>query len=112
MTKYIIRRILGLIPTLLIIISLSFFIIRIAPGGPFSTERNLPKQVLENIMKKYHMDEPLMNQYFRYLGNVLKFDLGPSYRYKDQTVNDLIGKSFPVSNCTIIPRYASGEPKP
>jgi oligopeptide transport system permease protein len=52
---------------------------------------------MANIMHKYHMDEPLMNQYFRYLGNVLKFDLGPSYRYKDQTVNDLIGKSFPVS---------------
>ncbi|GAB1455102.1 oligopeptide ABC transporter permease OppB [Spirochaetota bacterium] len=52
---------------------------------------------MANIMHKYHMDEPLLNQYFRYLGNVLKFDLGPSYRYKDQTVNDLIGNAFPVS---------------
>jgi oligopeptide transport system permease protein len=97
MTKYIIRRILGLIPTLLIIISLSFFIIRIAPGGPFSTERNLPKQVLENIMKKYHMDEPLWKQYGRYMLDVLRGDLGPSYRYKDRDVNYYISKSLPNS---------------
>jgi oligopeptide transport system permease protein len=97
MTKYIIRRILGLIPTLFIIITLSFFIIRVAPGGPFSTEKVLPKQVLENIMKKYHMDEPLWKQYGRYMLDVMRGDLGPSFRYKDRDVNYYIGKSLPNS---------------
>ncbi len=95
--RFIVRRFLSVIPTLFIIVTLSFFLIRLAPGGPFSGEKKLPPEIMANIMRKYHMDEPLMNQYFRYVGNVLKFDLGPSYRYKDQTVNDLIGNSFPVS---------------
>ncbi len=97
MSRFIVRRFLSVIPTLFIIVTLSFFLIRLAPGGPFSGEKKLPPEIMANIMRKYHMDEPLMNQYFRYVGNVLQFDLGPSYRYKDQTVNDLIGNSFPVS---------------
>ena len=98
MTKFIIRRLLSLIPTMFIIITLSFFLIHIAPGGPFSGEKNLPPHVLANIMKKYHMDEPLGAQYLRYLNDVvLHFDLGPSYRYEDQTVNDLISITMPRS---------------
>ncbi|MDX9898150.1 MAG: oligopeptide ABC transporter permease OppB [Spirochaetia bacterium] len=97
MSRFIVRRFLSVIPTLFIIVTFSFFLIRLAPGGPFSSEKKLPPEIMANIMHKYHMDEPLLNQYFRYLGNVLKFDLGPSYRYKDQTVNDLIGNAFPVS---------------
>ncbi len=97
MSKFIVRRLLSVIPTLFIIVTLSFFMIRLAPGGPFSREKKIPQEVLQNILKKYHMDEPLLNQYFRYLGDVLSFDLGPSYRYKDSTVNELIGKAFPVS---------------
>ena len=97
MTKYIIRRFLGLIPTLFIIITLSFFIIRIAPGGPFSEERALPKEVLENIEKSYHLDEPLLIQYGRYVLNILRGDLGPSFRYKDYDVNYYIRISLPNS---------------
>ncbi len=97
MTKYIIRRFLGLIPTLFIIITLSFFIIRVAPGGPFSEERALPKQVLENIEKSYHLDESLMIQYGRYVLNILRGDLGPSFRYKDYDVNYYIRISLPNS---------------
>jgi len=97
MSRFIVRRFLSVIPTLFIIVTLSFFLIRLAPGGPFSGEKKLPPEIMANIMRKYHMDEPLLNQYFRYIGDVLHFDLGPSYRYKDQTVNDLIGNSFPVS---------------
>jgi len=97
MSRFIVRRFLSVIPTLFIIVTLSFFLIRLAPGGPFSGEKKLPPEIMANIMRKYHMDEPLINQYFRYIGDVLHFDLGPSYRYKDQTVNDLIGNSFPVS---------------
>ncbi len=97
MTKYIIRRFLGLIPTLFIIITLSFFIIRVAPGGPFSEERALPKEVLENIEKSYHLDESLIIQYGRYVLNILRGDLGPSFRYKDYDVNYYIRISLPNS---------------
>ncbi len=97
MTRYIIRRFIGLFPTLLIIITISFFIIRIAPGGPFDAEKALPKQIMENIEKKYHLDEPLIKQYARYMISVMRGDLGPSYRYKDQDVNYYIGKSLPNS---------------
>jgi oligopeptide transport system permease protein len=97
MTKYVIRRFLGLLPTLFIIITISFFIIRIAPGGPFSYEKKLPKQILENIQKKYHMDEPLIMQFGRYMLDILRGDLGPSYRYKDHDVNYYILNSLPDS---------------
>lgn len=97
MSRYIIRRFLSLIPTLFLIVTLSFFLIRFAPGGPFSSEKNVPEQVLENLMKKYHMDEPLIQQYLRYLGDLLKGDLGPSYRYRDSTVNELISQTLPNS---------------
>jgi oligopeptide transport system permease protein len=98
MAKFIIRRLLSLIPTMFVIITLSFFLIRVAPGGPFSSEKKLPENILQNILQKYHMDEPLPQQYLRYLGDVvLRFDLGPSFRYKDQTVNELIAETMPRS---------------
>ncbi len=97
MSRFIVRRLLSVVPTLFIIVTLSFFLIRLAPGGPFSSEKKLPPEIMANIMRKYHMDEPLFNQYLRYLNDVIHLDLGPSYRYKDQTVNDLIGAAFPVS---------------
>ena len=97
MTKYIIRRLIGMIPTLFIIITLSFFIVRITPGGPFDGERALPEAVKRNIEAKYHMDEPLIVQYGRYLFDVVRGDLGPSYKYKDYDVNTLIAVSLPNS---------------
>lgn len=97
MSRFIVRRVLSAIPLFFIIVTLSFFLIRLAPGGPFSGEKKLPPEIMANIMRKYHMDEPLHQQYLRYMGNVLKGDLGPSYRYKDQTVNELLDKAFPVS---------------
>lgn len=97
MTKYIINRLLGIIPTLLIIITLSFFIVRIAPGGPFATERNMPEVIKRNIEAKYHLDEPLLKQYGRYMFDVLRGDLGPSFKYKDYDVNYYIFTSLPKS---------------
>ncbi|HPE93675.1 MAG: oligopeptide ABC transporter permease OppB [Sphaerochaeta sp.] len=97
MTKYIVNRLLGMIPTLLIIITLSFFIVRIAPGGPFATERNLPEVVKRNIEAKYHLDEPMIQQYGRYMFDILRGDLGPSYKYKDYDVNYYIANSLPKS---------------
>jgi ABC-type dipeptide/oligopeptide/nickel transport systems, permease components len=97
MFRFVVRRLLSLIPTLFLIITLSFFIIRIAPGGPFSSEKQVPPEVLQNIMKKYHMDEPLPQQYLRYMGDILHGDLGPSFKYKDYSVNELIAQSLPNS---------------
>ncbi|MFZ4616230.1 MAG: ABC transporter permease [Rectinemataceae bacterium] len=97
MAKFIIRRFLSLIPTMFVIITFSFFLIRFAPGGPFSGEKNLPEQVIQNMMKKYHMDEPLFTQYIRYFGDVLRWDFGPSFKYKESSVNELIEQCFPVS---------------
>ena len=97
MIRFIIRRLLSLIPTLFLIITFSFFIMKAAPGGPFSADRNIPPEVLANINKAYHLDEPILKQYVRYLGNILKGGFGPSFRYKDYTVNQLIGNTLPNS---------------
>ncbi|MBT4287075.1 MAG: oligopeptide ABC transporter permease OppB [Deltaproteobacteria bacterium] len=97
MTKFIIRRFLGIFPTLFIIVSISFFLIRAAPGGPFDTEKAIPAEVLVNIEAKFHMDEPLVVQYGRYMYDILRGDLGPSFRYPDHDVNYFIANSFPIS---------------
>ena len=97
MVRFIIRRLVSLIPTLFLIVTFSFFIMKAAPGGPFSAERSVPPEVLANINKVYHLDEPLMKQYVRYLGDMLQGNLGPSFRYKDYTVNELIGNTLPNS---------------
>ena len=97
MIRFTIRRFLSLIPTIFIIITLAFIIVRSAPGGPFSGERNVPPEILENLQKKYHMDEPMPMQYLRYMGQVVQGDLGPSFRYKDYTVNQLVKQALPTS---------------
>jgi len=97
MGRFVLRRFLSTIPTILIIITLGFFIIRVAPGGPFSREKAVPPAVLANLMAKYHMDEPLIKQYFRFMGEVLRGDLGPSFINKDFSVNELIALSLPNS---------------
>lgn len=97
MLNYIFKRLLTAIPTLFVIITIAFFLIRVAPGGPFDTERALPPQVEANLNAKYHLDEPLIQQYGRYLWDVLRGDLGPSFQYRDFTVNELIASGLPVS---------------
>ncbi|KZM40570.1 MAG: oligopeptide ABC transporter permease OppB [Marinomonas sp.] len=97
MLTFIFKRIFEAIPTLLILITVSFFLMHSAPGSPFSSERSLPPEVLANINAKYHLDEPVINQFFYYLGGILQGDLGPSFRYKDFTINELVAQSLPVS---------------
>ena len=97
MARHSIRRLLGLLPTLLMLITVVFFLIRIAPGGPFDTERVLPPEVEANLEAKYHLDESLPQQYFRYLSQIAVLDFGPSFQYQDWTVNELIAQSWPVS---------------
>ncbi len=97
MLGYSLRRLAGFLPVLFLIVSLSFFIMRLAPGGPFDQERVLPEQVRANIAARYHLDEPLWRQYVRYLGQVLRGDLGPSFRYPDRSVGELLRLGAPVS---------------
>ncbi|MDN5874630.1 MAG: ABC transporter permease subunit, partial [Sinobacteraceae bacterium] len=96
MLSYSLRRLLSAIPTMLVIITLAFVLLHAAPGGPFDMQKALPPQIKANIEHAYHLDEPLPEQYLRYLGQVLQGDLGPSYQYRDTTVNQLIAQGLPV----------------
>lgn len=88
MLKFILRRCLEAIPTLFILITISFFMMRLAPGSPFTGERTLPPEVMANIEAKYHLNDPIMTQYFSYLKQLAHGDFGPSFKYKDYSVND------------------------
>ncbi len=97
MLFYAIRRVLGAIPTLLVIITLSFFLMRLAPGGPFAGDRVLPPEIARNIAAAYDLDKPLWQQFLIYLERLAHGDFGPSYKIRDFTVTQLIMNGFPVS---------------
>jgi oligopeptide transport system permease protein len=97
MINYSLKRLASAVPTLLLLITVAFFMIRIAPGGPFDSERALPAEVEANLAAKYHLDEPLIMQYGRYLWQIARLDFGPSFHYLDWSVNDLIAQGAPVS---------------
>jgi oligopeptide transport system permease protein len=97
MLRYALRRIGGLIPTLLVIITVSFCIVRLAPGGPFDQEQTLTPVVRANLDRLYGLDQPLMVQYGRYLSGLLHGDFGPSLSQRDFTVTELIAQGLPVS---------------
>jgi oligopeptide transport system permease protein len=95
--RYALKRLLGAIPTLLLVIVLAFLMVHAAPGGPFDDERVLPPETRAALESAYNLDQPLHQQFVDYLGGVLQGDFGPSYRYRDHTVGELIGSAFPVS---------------
>ncbi|MDE0057872.1 MAG: oligopeptide ABC transporter permease OppB [Defluviicoccus sp.] len=98
MIAYFLKRLAVAVPTLLILVVLSYVLIHAAPGGPFDAERALPPEVMANLERKYGLDQPLAVQIWRYLmGIVTQFDFGPSFRYKDQGVNQIIAQGFPVT---------------
>lgn len=97
MWPYAIRRVLGAIPTLLIIIAVTFFMMHIAPGGPFDAQRHLPPEIEHNIRAAYNLDKPIWQQFTIYLNHLLHGDLGPSYKNHDFTVTELIAVGLPVS---------------
>ena len=98
MLNLIARRVAIAIPTLLIILVISFLLMHAAPGGPFSSEKPLPPQVLANIEAKYGLDQPIYKQMLNYtLGVLTEFDFGPSFKYKARTVNEIIAQGFPVT---------------
>jgi oligopeptide transport system permease protein len=97
MMRYALRRILGVIPTLLIIITISFFVIRLAPGGPFDEEQALPPEIKANLEAAYGLDRPLVEQYLSYLSGLVRGDFGPSFKFKDFSVTELIAQGLPIS---------------
>ena len=97
MISFVLRRLLSAVPTVFVVVTISFFLMRFAPGGPFNLERPLPPQTMANIMATYKLDQPLWRQYVNYLGNAVTGDFGPSFIYKDNTVSELIGKALPYS---------------
>ncbi|MCL6585260.1 MAG: ABC transporter permease [Anoxybacillus sp.] len=97
MLRYISRRLLSILLSLFLIITATFFLMRAAPGGPFSGEKKLPPEIEKNLNEYYGLDRPWYEQYTDYLVSIAKWDFGPSFKYKGQTVNDLINEGFPVS---------------
>ena len=97
MRRYIFQRIWASFLTLFVVVTLTFFMMRAIPGGPFTDEKAIPPFIMEKIMDRYRLNDPLYVQYGHYLWDVLHFDLGPSYRYEGMTVNQLIASGFPAS---------------
>lgn len=97
MIRFILKRILETIPVLLVVATITFFLIRLTPGGPFDTEKVVTEEIKRNIEAHYGMDKSLPVQYLNYLGNLLQGDLGPSFKYPSRSVNEIIAESFPVS---------------
>ncbi|HJC04631.1 MAG TPA: ABC transporter permease [Candidatus Enterocloster excrementipullorum] len=99
MIKYIIKRLLAGVLSLFVLVTLTFFLMHMIPGGPFSPseQRNVPEKILEQIQDKYGLNDPVPVQYARYLNNLLHGDMGTSFKKQDTTVNELIANGFPVS---------------
>ena len=97
MIRYVGLRLATAIPTLLLVIAASFFLLRAAPGGPFDTDRALPADVEANLNARYGLDLPMHEQFFKYVGGLFRGDFGPSYRYKDVQVSEIIADQLPIS---------------
>ena len=97
MLSFISRRLISAIPTLFLIVTISFFLIRLAPGGPFDLERPLEAKVMENLNKIYKLDRPLFEQYLLYLGALVRGDFGPSFIMRDFSVAELFARGLPIS---------------
>jgi oligopeptide transport system permease protein len=95
--SFLIKRLVYGLVVLWVVTTLTFILLRLAPGGPFDRERKLPPEVLANIEAKYHLDEPLSKQYLRYLAGIIHLDLGPSYKYLDRGVKEIISDTLPTS---------------
>ena len=97
MGRYLLRRLAFALVTLFAVVTVAFFLARAAPGGPFDGERRLPPEVEANLRAAYDLDKPVLHQYARYLGMLARADLGPSFRHKDFSVNELIARGLPIS---------------
>lgn len=95
--SYLLKRLLVMVPVFFLVVTLVFFLIRFAPGGPFSSEKAVSQAILKNLEAKYQLDAPLGVQYLRYLKDLMRGDLGPSFKHANRTVNEIIAESLPVS---------------
>src|SRR5690349_14505252 len=98
MLRYALRRMAGIVPTLLVIITVSFFVVRLAPGGPFDQEQTITPQVRTNLDRAYGLDQPVLRQYWKYLRGLAHGDFGPSFKQPDFSVTELIYQGLPVSS--------------
>ena len=97
MISLLLKRLVHAVIVVWIVATLTFVLLRLAPGGPFDSERKLPPEVIANLEAKYHLDEPILQQYLRYLVGIVRADLGPSYKYLDRGVTDIIRDTLPTS---------------
>ncbi len=97
MLKFLTIRLLTMIPVLWVTVTLTFVLVRLAPGGPFTEEKSYPPQAIEQMNRHYGLDKPIIVQYGQYMGNLLHGDLGPSLKYQNRSVNEIIAETFPVS---------------
>lgn len=97
MLLFIYRRLIGAVVTLFFIITLTFMLMSAIPGDPFTSDARVPEQVLENLRDHYGLNDPIMVQYLKYLKGAILLDFGPSIKWNNQTVNELIATGFPVS---------------
>lgn len=97
MLKILFVRLAQAVPVLLFVITITFFMVRAAPGGPFDEDRAVPPEVLKSLNARYNLDAPLHEQYLNYLGNLLQGDLGPSFKFANRSVNELIATGFPIT---------------
>ncbi len=97
MFRFLLRRLVTIFFSLFFIVTLTFFMMKAIPGGPFTREKALPPQIEQAINEKFHLDDPLWKQYVDYLGRTARWDLGPSFKYQYKSVNDIISDYFPVS---------------
>ena len=97
MLKFIAKRLMWMLITLWVVFTFSFFLMRSVPGGPFDGDRRLEPEIEQNMLRRYHLDEPLVQQYLRELANVVRFDLGYPFKLQDYTVNGVIAEGLPIS---------------
>ena len=97
MTRYLVKRLLMMIVTLFMIALLTFILMHVVPGGPFTQEKQVPQAVLDALNEKYHLNDPLWKQFLDYMGGLIRLDLGPSFKYQGKTVNDFINNGLPFS---------------
>ncbi|MBK8185911.1 MAG: ABC transporter permease subunit [Cellvibrio sp.] len=97
MLVFILKRLLQAIPVLFLVTTATFFMVRSAPGGPFDKDRSIPPEVMTQLNKRYHLDDPLWKQYLDYMGNLVKGDFGPSFKYASHSVTELIAAGFPAT---------------
>ena len=97
MFRFVARRLLQIVPVLFVIITATFFMVRFVPGGPFTAEKAIPPEILKNLEAHYGLDQPLWRQYVTYLGQIARGNLGPSFKYANRSVNEIIAQKLPVS---------------